>query len=270
MQKITYENYTNGMSITFSNNNPRMFLADFDGNSVGATAITYKPADFDGERFISANMNSRTITFSAEWSVISGGKFSIKGALRKWEEIQRTFVPGNIGKLTWTNGSQTRFIECRTEEMPNFIHKLPFVLKADFKLVADYPYWQDVAENVYYFPNNPSLKDDIYIDNECGIAVPFILTCSSGEPVLMRFSDKDSAMIALVEGSPSGPVVIDTRLCTVTVNGELCNQYLDAKSEFFKLLPGENWFKLANLDWSYQPLRNCMMKWHDHYLGVNC
>ena len=266
MQKITYENYLNGLSISFSNDNPRMFLAGFDGNSAGATAITYKPAEFDGERFVSANLDARTVTFAAEWSVISGGKYSVKGALRKWEEIQRVFVPGNMGKLTWTNGSKTRFIECRTEATPNFSYKLPFVLHAEFALIADYPYWQDTTENVFNFGENPSLRDQITVTNNCGIAVPFIFTCSQGWPALFGLSaDK---VISLLGDAPSGLVVVDTRNCTVTVNGVLCNQYLNAQSEFFGLLPGDNLFRIMNMNTG--TLRNCVMRWRDHYLGVNC
>lgn len=264
MQKITYENYSNGLSAYFANDSPRSFLAEFDGNSVSSTAITYKPAEFDGERFISANLNSRTITFTAEWYGVCKGKFSIEESFRMWEQLQRVFVPGNMGKLTWTNGRETRFIECRTSELPNFTRVIGNKLSAEFKLVADYPYWQDVKERKFDF-SKYSLSDTIIVTNECGIAVPFMFTCSDGNPVLANMSVP--AVIALNRPENSTAVVIDTRNCTVTAGGELCNQYLDADSTFFKLLPGENEMYIGN--WG-STNKNCFMTWHNHYLGVNC
>lgn len=264
MQKITYENYSNGLSAYFANDSPQSFLAAFDGNSVGSTAITYKPAEFDGERFISANLNSRTITFTAEWYGVCDGKFSIEESFRKWEQIQSVFIPGNMGKLTWTNGGEERFIECRTSELPNFTRVLGNKLSAEFSLVADYPYWQDAKECSFDF-SDYSLSDTIIVTNECAVAVPFVFTSAGGNPFLVNMSIP--ASIAVRRPEDSGAVVIDTRRCTVTSGGELCNQYIDADSSFFKLLPGKNEMRIAGLD---NTKRNCVMTWHNHYLGVNC
>lgn len=265
MQKITFENYSNGLSAYFANDSPQSFLAEFDGNSIGSTAITYKPAEFDGERFISANLNARTITFTAEWYGVNKGKFSIEESYRKWEQLQSVFVPGNMGKLTWTNGRETRFIECRTSELPNFTRVIGNKLSAEFKLVADYPYWQDVRENAFDFSGYNFSDGQIVVVNNCGIAVPFIFTCAGGSPFLASLTAGASIFLQRPEGG--GSVEIDTRRCTVTSGGELCNQYLSANSKFFKLLPGDNLMAITNLGYG---ANDCTMTWRDHYLGVNC
>lgn len=264
MQKITYENYSNGLFVSFSTDDPRAFLAEFDGSSVGSTAIVYKPADFDGDRFISANLDARTVTFTAEWYGVKNGRYSIEGSYQKWEEIQRVFVPGNMGRLTWTNGRASRFIECRTSELPNFTRIIGCKLSADFKLVADYPYWQDVQERAFDF-SGYSLADLIKINNSCGLPVPFVFTCAGGEPFLGSFTAK--ASIAVYRPETASAIVIDTQHCTVTSNGASCNQYLSVNSKFFKLLPGENVFRITNMGYT---ANDCTMTWHDHYLGVNC
>ena len=264
MQKITYENYSNGLSASFSRDDPRMFLAEFDGNSVGSTAITYKPAEFDGDRFISANLNSRTITFTAEWYGVKDGRYSIKESYRMWEQLQRVFVPGQMGKLTWTNGIESRFIECRTSDLPNFSRLIGSKLSSDFQLVADYPFWQNVKEHIFDF-SGYNISDLITVTNSCGIAVPFIFTCSGGNPFLANMTA--GAFISLRRPDNAGAVEIDTRRCTVTSDGVLCNQYLTADSSFFKLMPGGNAIRIESMNFQEN---NCKMTWHDHYLGVNC
>ena len=88
MRKITFTNETNGNSVSFSTDNSKMFLEEFDGNTCAGAAITYKPAEYDGQRFISANLNARTITFTVNFTATSGGKHSYSGAVAKWDEIQ--------------------------------------------------------------------------------------------------------------------------------------------------------------------------------------
>lgn len=265
MQNITFVNYQNGLSATFASDCPTAFLAAFDGNSVSSTDVTYKPAEFDGDRFISASLNARTVTFSAEWYGVRDGRLSMDVSYKQWEQFQRVFIPGNMGKLTWTNGRVSRFIECRTAELSNFSLVIGNKLSAQFKLTADYPYWQDVEERSFDF-SGYILTDVVNVTNDCGIAVPFVFTCSGGMPVLINHTADATIHLNRPENT-SNVVVIDTKQCTVTCDGELCNQYLDAHSEFFKLLPGDNLMRIANLG---STGNNCIMKWHDHYLGVNC
>lgn len=266
MQKITYENYSNGLTATFSNDNPRSFLAAFDGSSTPCTAITYKPAEFDGERFISAYLNARTITFTAMWHGERGGKLSPAGSYAKWDELQRVFVPGKMGKLTWTNGSKSRFIECRTAELPNFSRVVGNKLTAEFKLVADYPYWQDVNENSLTIDFTYASHFDFFtITNECGIDVPFVFRCVS--PVAGLGTHAGTIYVST---DYSGELVIDTLKCTATINGENANQFLGIDSEFFKLPPGESEAILANLgDGTTSGGGSVNITWHDHFIGVS-
>lgn len=264
MQKITYENYSNGLSASFSRDSPRSFLAEFDGNSVGSTAVTYKPAEFDGERFISANLNARTVTFTAEWYGVRKGRYSIEESYKMWERIQRVFVTGDMGKLTWTNGVQTRFIECRTSELPNFTRVIGCKLSAEFKLVADYPYWQDVNEQ-FVDLSGYNVSNDIYITNSCGIAVPFVFVCVGSSPLLGNLTTGEGLSLDLPDGS-NAHVEIDTRRCTVKSDGVICNEYLYPNSSFFKLAPGTNRLKIGY----FSNTSESFIKWRDHYLGVNC
>ena len=266
MQKITYENYANGLSVTFSNDNPRAFLAAFDGSSTPCTAIAYKPAEFDGQRFVSANLDARTIAFTAEWYGVSDGKFSIQKSYDFWEELQRIFVPGQMGKLTWTNGYKTRFIECRAAETPNFTRVCGCKLSAEFQLVADYPYWQGNEHEITFSGIIPTYKP-IYVTNECGLPVPFIFTCTHPHIALVLVTE-DLPNITLNDGNFSGAVMVDTRRCLVTLGGEIANQYLSPKSTFFKLPPGENEFRIINVGES-SITAGTKLTWRDHYLGVS-
>ncbi len=263
MQKITYENYSNGLTATFSNDNPRSFLAAFDGSSTSCTAITYKPAEFDGERFISANLNARTITFTAMWHGERGGKLSPAGSYAKWDELQRVFVPGQTGKLTWTNGSKSRFIECRTAELPNFSRVVGNKLTADFKLTADYPYWQDVNERSLSLETETGISF-FTLTNDCGIEVPFVFYCSDPN---IGLGGAGGAIY--VEGSNlSGELVIDTLKCTATIGGENANQFLGADTTFFKLPPGE--VRLILLDIGGSGIAaSTRITWRDHFIGVS-
>lgn len=266
MQKITYENYSNGLSATFANDNPRAFLANFDGSSAPCTAIAYKPAEFDGQRFVSANLDARTIAFTAEWHGVSGGKFSIQKSYELWEEFQRVFVPGQMGKLTWTNGEKTRFIECRTEELPNFTRVCGCKLSAEFKLIADYPYWQG-DEHTLSFERESFIIKSFFLTNSCGLSVPFIFR--STEPQIAFQLWQDNYPKIMIDGADfSGELVVDTKNLTVTVGGELANQYLTPNSEFFKIPPGDVELKALYLG-EGGVSAGTKLTWRDHYLGVS-
>lgn len=266
MQKITYENYANGLTATFSNDNPRAFLAAFDGSSTSCAAITYKPAEFDGERFVSANLNARTITFTAMWHGEQNGKFSPARSYAMWDELQRVFVPGQLGKLTWTNGKKSRFIECRTAELPNYSRIVGNKLSAEFKLVADYPYWQDFNEHSLSLETETTITS-FTLTNACGISVPFVFYCSNPNIGLGELEKSGCAIY--VEGADlSGELVIDTLKCTATIGGENANQFLGSGTTFFKLPPGEVRLELMNLGDS-DVLADTRITWRDHFIGVS-
>ena len=269
MQKITYENYANGLSATFSNDNPRAFLAAFDGSSTPCTAIAYKPAEFDGQRFVSANLDARTIAFTVEWYGVSDGKFSIQKSYEMWEEFQRVFVPGQMGKLTWTNGYKTRFIECRAAETPNFSRVCGCKLSAEFKLIADYPYWLG-DEHSESFENQSVIIQNYNLTNTCGLSVPFVFhsTVSYFGIVLWEPALGGRNMLYIDGSAPSGELVIDTKKCIATIGGELANQYLEPRSEFFKIPPGDVTIRTIYLgDGSISA--GTKISWRDHYLGVS-
>ena len=267
MQKITFENSVNGLSATFSTDTPARFLADFDGNSAACTAITYKPADFDGERFISANLDPKNITFTANWYGVSGGKYSLSAANAFSEELRRVFVPGQMGKLTWTNGTKTRFIECRTVEFP-VIKRIVFgsFFSAEFKLVADYPYWQGEVHS-YVFEGVYPASRSINLTNSCGVAVPFVFT-STHPYIALALFEENGGIIRLTEGDYSGALKVDTRKCLVTLNGEAANQYLSPQSTFFKLPPGDFEMRMLNVSGQSQINAGTSLTWHDCYIGV--
>lgn len=148
MRKITYTNSVNGLSAEFSSDNPLMHLdlKNFDGSSVGATSVTYKPVEFDGQRVISTNLSARTIILPIQFTAKVNGRYSRAAALDKWAEILKTFVPLHSGTLTWTDGTKSRRITCRTLETPQITEILPYLFSAQIQLVADYPYNEIYAQ----------------------------------------------------------------------------------------------------------------------------
>ena len=83
LEKLTYTNSTNGLSMEFSSDSRTMHLdlRNFDGCSVGASAVTYKPVGLPGEKLITGTLNSRTIIVPVEFTATDGGKYSRTGAL---------------------------------------------------------------------------------------------------------------------------------------------------------------------------------------------
>lgn len=266
MQKITFANGVNGLSATFSTDTPARLLVDFDGSSAACTAITYKPADFDGERFISSNMDAKTITFTANWYGISGGKFSISAAKAFADELRRVFVPGQVGTLTWTDGAKTRVIDCRTSEFPIIKNVFGCCFAAEFKLIADYPYWQGETHS-YAFEGVYPASRSINLTNACGIAVPFVFTSTHPYIALAAYST-NGGVIRLTEGNFSGSLMVDTRKCLVTLNGERANHYLSPQSTFFKFPPGDFELRLLNVSGQSQINAGTTLTWRDHYIGA--
>ena len=235
MRKITFTNETNGNAVSFSTDDSTMFLEDFDGNTCPSTAVTYKPAEYDGQRFISANLNARTITFTVNFTATSDGKHSYSGAAEKWDEIQAVFVPGQYGTLVWADGTNSRQIRCRTEGTPCPALKCrPSLFTATFSLVADKPLWYDTVANTIEITGSYTVYT---INNDCGIAVPFVLDVDLYAPFI--YSNTAETGLAFSSECSSG-VTVDTDECTVYCGDELVNNLLTASSEFFKILPGAN------------------------------
>lgn len=259
MRAVTFYNPQNKLKATFSTDTPMMFLENFNGNSCGAEAITQKPLEFDGQRLISANLNARTIELAINFGGIENGRYSRKAALEKWDLIQKLFVPGVVGTLTWTDGEVSRFIRCRTAETPDCTQILPFLYRAEFQLVADLPLWYDTAYNV----EELSTGYTVNINNDCGIAVPFTVeSYALAGAAFSMYSAEAGAGLGFTAANDTS-FVIDTAECTVrTSGGELINYLLGAQSEFFRLLPGNNRITFAGVD------ESTIIRWHRAYMGV--
>lgn len=141
MQKITFHNNQNSLEYTFAADTPRALLVEFDGNSLSAEHAQFKPVGFDGSRTYNHTLNARTITFTAAWYAVEGGKRSREKALAEWDKMLAAFAPGQSGTLTWTNGVKTRTIECYTNEVPELCEKARGLFSAEFELTADNPLW---------------------------------------------------------------------------------------------------------------------------------
>lgn len=259
MRAVTFSNPQNGLSATFSTDTPMMFLENFNGNSCGAEAITQKPLEFDGQRLILTSLNARTIEFAINFGGIENGRYSHSAALEKWDLIQKLFVPGVVGTLTWTDGKVSRFIKCRTVETPDCTQILPFLYRAEFQLIADLPLWYDTVEQVVTLSSGYTVD----IQNDCGIAVPFLVesSVSAGAAFSMANSAADTGLAFTAAESVS--FTIDTAECTVTdSSGEFINYLLSPQSEFFKLIPGNNRINFAGAGASTK------IKWRKAFMGV--
>lgn len=258
MAKVTYTNAVNGLSCTFSSDDPMMLLESIDGCSCGCDAITYRPLNLDGQRFVSSTLTARTVVLNVNFGGKAGGKYSRKEAMKRWEEIQRVFVPGNMGTLTWTDGTESRFIKCRTSETPKPSELLrnKSLFCASFSLTADNPLWFDSVENIVPLDNV-----GVTIENPCGIEVPFIAEVSAGVDAFAMARLEDGAGIALANRI-NEDFTIDTAACTVTTaSGELVNNQLSVNSSFFGILPGTNRFAVASFG-------TVTIKWRKAYMGI--
>lgn len=272
MPKITFTNAINGLTVEFSTETPLQFLADFDGNSAGSNAIVYQPLALNGQKLIRTSLSARTITATVNVGGVVGGKYSRAAARARWEEIQKVLVPGDVGRLTWTDGTVSRFIDCRTEATPKTSEVLPFMISATFAFVADSPLWFDTEEQVLTFESSAAF---LYT-NDCGIAVPFIYEVETGSSsaapwlLVVPLNGADSFGLALFENVPANSrCVIDTADCTVKLyeggssDYVLSNHLLSTNSAFGYLHPGENRLMCA---WS----SGCTarLRWHKAYMGV--
>lgn len=273
-QKITFENKVNGFSAVFSSDNPKSLLERFDGSSCGSEAITYRPLDYNGQKFVSSTLTARTIQFAVSFCGRKNGRYSRAAALEKWEELQRVFVPGQEGTLTWTDGINTRFIKCRADSVPLPTEVLPFLFRVEFSMVADNPLWFDSIEHVEDLTAQYS-SHKIFVYNPCGIAVPFKMSFEmpAGKIFVMtagQVRDDESVMplggILFTTSLNAGNTIftIDTAECTVrNSDGELCNQLLNAQSTFFQLAPGEIKFNFGG-----DRPTECEIRWREAYLSV--
>lgn len=264
MKKLTYTNSANGLSMEFSSDSRTMHLdlRNFDGCSVGASAVTYKPVGLPGEKLITGTLNSRTIILPVEFTATDGGKYSRTGALAIWEQLLRTFQPLNEGWLVWTDGTQSRRIKCRTAETPKLTQVLPFLFSSQISLIADFPYWESTEEHSVSVAASASA---VMVDNTCGIAVPLCIDVPSGgsQPLIYNRTSDCGLSFSI---APEQSCTVDTRECTVTLaDGSYANHLLSADSEFFTLLPGSNELQILGTG---SGSNTAVIRWRDLFMGV--
>lgn len=264
MRKITYTNSSNGLSAEFSSDDPLMHLdlKNFNGSSVGAAAITYKPVEFDGQKTISTSLSARTISLPVEFTARENNSYSRKSAFAVRDKLLRVFAPLDEGWLVWTDGTESRRIKCRTAETPQFTEHLPFLFSATFSLIADYPYWESTKEHSIELSSG---YHTVTVTNSCGLAVPVCIDVPSGgsQPAILL---KNTGAGIGFEIAPEQDCTVDTRECTVTyADGTFASHLLTTNSEYFKLLPGENYISALDIGGS----GGAVLRWRDLYLGVN-
>lgn len=263
MRKLTYTNLTNGLTAEFSSESPTMHLnlADFDGCSLGASAISYKPVELDGQKLISTSLNARTIVVPVEISARADGRFSRAGALAAWEQLLKVFVPLHEGWLTWTDGTNSRRIKCRTAEVPQLTQTLPFLFSATVSLIADFPYWESLTEHSIAVTASAAA---VTVNNTCGLAVPLCVDVPAGGSAPLIYNRTTGCGLSFAI-APEQSCTVDTRECTVTLaDGSYANHLLSVESEFFRLAPGNNELQVLGTGTS----NTATIRWKDMYTGV--
>lgn len=235
-----------------------MLLESVDGVSCGSSAIAYKPIDFDGQRLISTSLDSRNIPLVINFGGKKDNRWSRANAIERFNEIQRVLIPGQTGTLTWTDGTNSRFIKCRVDSTSAPAQILPFLFRMKINFVADRPLWYDSAESVVALASGQS---SITIENNSGIAVPFIMEVGSGTSVFAVASVAAGTGLALVQ-SIGESFTIDTDNCTViSASGFLVNNQLTIDSEFFRIMPGTNVLNFAGGG-------DVTIRWRKAFMGV--
>lgn len=265
MQRITFHNNQNGLEYTFATDTPRALLVEFDGNSLGAEFVQFKPVGFDGSKTSSYTLNARTITFTANWYAVEGGKRSREKALAEWEKIQYIFAPGHTGVLTWTNGTETRTIECYSNETPMLIEKVRGLFSAEFTLTADYPLWCGEEHSVVLNQTNT----DFIVTNTCPIAVPPIFTVEAksmsvrvnGKLIALGASDTDVYKI-LLDCEKRRAVAYYTASSYKAAHEEDISRFVNPAYSYPILNSGANTVRSEGGSASVTVI------WHDRYLGV--
>lgn len=235
-----------------------MLLESVDGVSCGSSAIAYKPIDFDGQRLISTSLDTRNVPLVINFGGKKNNRWSRATAMERFNEIQRVFVPSQTGTLTWTDGTNSRFIKCRVDSISQPSQILPFLFQMKINFVADRPLWYDGTENIVELASG---QNSVTIENDSGIAVPFLMEVGSATSVFAVASRAAGTGLALVK-SISQDFVIDTDNCTViSASGYLVNNQLTVDSEFFKIMPGTNVLSFAGGG-------DVTIRWRKAYMGV--
>lgn len=278
MQKITFHNNVNDLEVSFATDTPGAFLSAFDGNSLGAEFVQFKPLSHDGSRTLSHTLDARTVTFTAVWYAVEGGRRSRPKALEMWQKLQYAFAIGDKGTLTWTNGTDVRTIECYAAETPALHESVGSLFSAEFTLTADYPLWRGNTAHSKSFSGRFT-SDGLTIENICPIAVPFVAVLDGS--IASIYCPKQAKRLDIDitrRGGYGYPVYIDTAKQRVygfspNADGEITEDDLTAclspRSAFFDLMPGSNLIVLTMNAGAAETDATVKFEWYDYYLGVS-
>lgn len=282
MQKVTFKNNLNGLDVTFSSDTPGKLLAAFDGDSLGADFVRFKPVSRDGTRTLTHTLNARTVTMTVNWYSVRNGKRSRAGGLTFWERLQYTLVPGDSGTLVWTNGSDTRSINCYAAETPALHEPFSGLFSADIKLVADYPLWKGNVQKVDVF-SGQFHADAVEIENTCPVPIPPLIKIEGSVASMFRtnpaggypYPTQSLFIDAERAGGSTNALFIDCAEQTVyryapDGSGKKNDRTycLSPASEFFYLYPGKNIIVLS-MNTGYENDTTVTFYRNDHYLGVS-
>lgn len=288
MQRITFHNNQNGLECTFASDTPRALLTEFDGNSLSAEFAQYKPIWYDGIRTKSHTFNGRTITFTVNWYAVEDGRRSREVALAEWDRMLGVFAPGLEGTLTWTNGKETRLIDCYANETPMLHEKAYGLFSASFSLSADFPFWRGAEEHSQTLTYTGSGSPSYYtVKNNSAITVyPLIkaegtIGTGGGYSIIWQAPEEalelDKKMqnrtltINYKANINDGPIYIDNRKrCVYQYSGgkaiNRTSYYLSPTSGFLSLLPGDNTIVIAGGNISGG--LSVTFSQYDYYTGV--
>lgn len=263
MHKLTFTNSL-GSTFTASTGGSPFSLGVADVNSVGISAITQKPIQYDGQVTLETSLNPRTITAEITIIGILGGRYSHAEYYRLWEQIQRALLPGKAyeGKLQYANEGGKYWIRAYPYAMPN-PERLAATGTFTVEFIADYPYWQAETLHTHTFTSGFN-----YITNESGMPVPFTVELSQMETVLLINATTGGIISISGELGTYTKLVIDTQACTVKkyvgAEWEYANHLLTADSDYKPLAAGQN--KIYFTNWGSSA--SAKITWYDHFLGV--
>lgn len=271
MDKIVFNNYSNGESIEIDSAQGLIRLEQLEGANVESEAITYKPIETDGETYISATLKPRTIALDLKiiGRTADGTKYSRSAAVEAYNKLMRAFAVGKVGKLTYTTEGKEYYIECRATATPQKEEITPTFWTVTLYLVADKPLWYEAKEQSV----NITSSAIVNIHNDSAVPVPFKLYVKGKDAQPWLLSVTAGAALAMFKGLETSTqhCIIDTAECTCKIyeddsdtEGELANQYLNAEAEFFYLLPGDNQIFFAN----YSKGTTVRITWHNGFEGV--
>lgn len=153
MQKITFETENGTIILSDSDNGSvngkwcRLWLNDFDGNSLSLDVNSVNCLDIPGQKTISTTPAARTITLKIGFMPLyrENGALICTGEIGKHElrrEVLKLFPPGVSGRLTYANDSGKWHITAWVSEAPKVSYTTRLWAEASVYFTVDYPFWE--------------------------------------------------------------------------------------------------------------------------------